>query len=64
MQCGQLHPMARTQFPLWLAWVVTAHKSQGLTLLRIRLGLGRKEFSCDLTFVALLSRPLFIEKLN
>jgi hypothetical protein len=50
---SQLQPMARTQFPLQfkLAWVVTAHKSQGLTLPRIRLGLRRRnEFSCDLTF--------------
>jgi hypothetical protein len=52
-----------------LAWAVTVHKSQGLTLPRIRLGLGRKEFSCGLTFVALsrvtsLNSLLFIERLD
>jgi hypothetical protein len=33
--------------------LVTVHKLQGLTLPRIRSGLGTKEFSCGLTFVAL-----------
>jgi hypothetical protein len=40
--------MARTQLHLQLAWAVTVHKSQGLKLLRIRLCLGRKEFSSGL----------------
>jgi hypothetical protein len=67
---SQLQPMARTQLPLRLAWVVTVHKSQGLMLPRIRLGLGKNEFSCGLTFVALsrvipLNGLLFIiEKLD
>jgi hypothetical protein len=49
--------------------LVTVHKSQGLTLPRIRLGLGKKEVSSGLTSVALsrvtsLSSLLFIEKLD
>lgn len=46
-------PMSRKQLPLRLAWAVTVHKSQGLTLKKIKLGLGSREFSTGLTFVAL-----------
>ena len=44
---------SRTQIPLRLAWAVTVHKSQGLTLGKVRLGLGSREFATGLTFVAL-----------
>ena len=40
------------QLLLRLAWAVTVHKSQGLTLSRIRIGLGKSEFCSGLTFVA------------
>ncbi|THU81263.1 hypothetical protein K435DRAFT_873540 [Dendrothele bispora CBS 962.96] len=38
------------QVPLHLAWAVTAHKSQGLTMSKVQIGSGEKEFCVDLTF--------------
>ena len=35
-----------------LAWTVTIHKSQGLTLNKVVIYIGKKEFSCGLRFVA------------
>ena len=43
---------SRLQIPLKLAWAVTIHKSQGLTLDKIVIDIGRKEFSSGLTYVA------------
>lgn len=43
---------SRLQLPLKLAWAVTIHKSQGLTLNKVVIDVGKKEFSCGLTFVA------------
>ena len=40
------------QLPLKLAWAVTIHKSQGLTLDKVVVDVGKKEFSCGLSFVA------------
>ncbi|CAK5282700.1 unnamed protein product [Mycena citricolor] len=45
--------MSHVQVPLRLAWAVTIHKSQGLTIPKIKLGLGKKEFAVGLTFVGL-----------
>jgi hypothetical protein len=53
---------SRTQIPLRLAWAVTVHKSQGLTLRKVKLGLGKKEFATGLTFVA-LSRVKTVDSL-
>jgi hypothetical protein len=39
--------------PLTLAWAVTIHKAQGMTLDRVTVDLGQREFSSGLTFVAL-----------
>ncbi len=36
-----------------LAWVITVHKSQGLTLEKTKIDLGSKEFAAGLSFVTL-----------
>ena len=43
---------SRLQLPLKLAWAVTIHKSQGLTLDKVVIDVGKREFSSGLTFVA------------
>ena len=40
---GNGRTLGRTQLPLRLAWAVTVHKSQGLTMARVRIGLGASE---------------------
>ena len=43
---------SRLQIPLKLAWAITIHKAQGLTLNKVVIDMGSKEFSTGLTFVA------------
>lgn len=45
--------LSRTQLPLTMAWAITIHKSQGLTLTNVVIELGPKDFSAGLSFVAI-----------
>jgi len=42
-----------TGLPLSLSWAVTIHKSQGLSMDRVTVDLGEREFAAGITFVAL-----------
>src|SRR5579859_1517778 len=48
-RCGKSG--SRQQFPLVLGWAITIHKSQGLTLKRVILGIGNTENQIGLTYV-------------
>ena len=45
--------LSLTQVPLTMAWGITMHKSQGLTLEDAVIELGHADFSAGLSFVAI-----------
>lgn len=47
------HKMTVKQFPLRLAWAITAHKAQGQTLQKVAISLDSKSFAHGAFYVAL-----------
>jgi ATP-dependent DNA helicase PIF1 len=45
--------LAHTQLPLTMAWGITIHKSQGLTLEKVVVDLGHADLTSGLSFVAI-----------
>ncbi len=60
---GEIETGAFSQYPLKLAYAVTAHKSQGQTFDRVHLELDRRSFAHGLTYVS-LSRSRTLEGLS
>lgn len=43
----------RRQYPLMLSYASSIHKGQGLTIPKVIIDIGRYEFSCGITYVAI-----------
>ena len=50
---GKRGTCSRLQVPFCLAWAITVHKSQGLTLQKAVVDLGKTEYAAGLLFVAI-----------
>ena len=53
---------SRTMLPLTLAYGMTIHKSQGMSMGKVIINIGDKEFACGLTYTA-ISRCRKVEEL-
>ena len=53
----------RQQFPICLAWAITIHKSQGLTILFLIIDLGKSIFEAGMAYVG-LSRAKELKNIN
>jgi hypothetical protein len=62
-ECGKNTYMSRTQFPIHLAWAITIHKCQGLTLDAVLLDIGVEVFELGMSYVA-LSRAKLLKNVH
>lgn len=56
------HYVSRSQFPISLAWAITIHKCQGLSLKAVLLDIGNNIFQGGMAYVA-LSRAFKLENI-
>jgi ATP-dependent DNA helicase PIF1 len=49
----------RSQFPLTVAYAITVHKSQGITVVRVTLNIKERDFAPGLSYVAVSRVKMF-----